>query len=117
VFLDLVVLHPVQPTVVSMQYSTDITPVFGDDAPLDLVVSHPIQPMVEEVVMSMQSSADPTLLLESDKSKEVTFPMQSSVNPTLLLEGDVSFDHVLIISSIVPFEEGSILLSPSALPL
>jgi hypothetical protein len=57
----------------------------GSDASLDHVVSHPIQPMVEEVVMPMQSSVDPTLLLESDKSKEVTLSMQSSVNPTLLL--------------------------------
>jgi hypothetical protein len=68
-----------------MQSSADTTPILGGDASLDLVVSHPIQPMVEEVVVSMQSSVDPTLLLESDKSKEVTLPMQSSVNPTLLL--------------------------------
>jgi hypothetical protein len=83
---------------------------------LDHVVSHPIQPMVEEVVMSMQSSVDPTLLLESDKSKEVTLSMQSSVNPTLLLGGDASFDHVLSISSSVPSEQGSIPLSLSMLP-
>jgi hypothetical protein len=116
VSLDLVVSHPVQPTVMSMQSSTDTTPIFGGDASLDLVVSHPIQPMVEEVVMSMQSSVDPTLLLESDKPKEVTLSMQSSVNPTLLLEGDASFDHVLSISSPVPSEQGSILLSLSMLP-
>jgi hypothetical protein len=114
--LDLVVSHHVQPTVVSMQSSTDTTPIFGGDASLDLVVSHPIQPMVEEVVMSMQSSVDPTLLLESDKSKEVTLSMQSSVNPTLLLGGDASFDHVLSISSPVPSEQGSIPLSSSTLP-
>ena len=66
--------------------------------------------------MPMQSSVDPTLLLESDKPKEVTLPMQSSVNPTLLLEGDASFDHVLSISSPIPSEQGSILLSPSTLP-
>jgi hypothetical protein len=43
-------------------------------------------------------------------------PMQSSVNPTLLLEGDASFDHVLSISIPVPSEQGSILLSLSKLP-
>jgi hypothetical protein len=47
--------------------------------------------MVEEVVVLMQSSVDPTLLLESDKSKEVTLLMQSSVNPTLLLGGAYHF--------------------------
>jgi hypothetical protein len=99
-----------------MQSSADTTPVLGSDASLDHVVSHPIQPMVEEVVMSMQSSVDPTLLLESDKSKEVTLSMQSSVNPTLLLGGDASFDHVLSISSFVPSEQGSIPLSLSTLP-
>ena len=72
--------------------------------------------MVEEVVMPMQSLVDPTLLLESDKSKEVTLLMQSSVNPTLLLGGDASFNHVLSIYSFVPFEQRSIPLSPSMLP-
>jgi hypothetical protein len=71
--------------VVSMQSLTDTTLVLGGDASLDLVLLHPIQPMVEGVVVPMKSSADPTLLLESDNSKEVTLPMQSSVNPTLLL--------------------------------
>jgi hypothetical protein len=33
---------------------------------LDLVVSHPIQPLVEKVVMSMQSSTDPTPLLRGE---------------------------------------------------
>ena len=33
----------------------------------------------------MQSSVDPTLPLESDKSKEVTFSMQYYANPTLVL--------------------------------
>jgi hypothetical protein len=51
VSLDLVVSHPVQPVVMSMQSSTDTSPMFGGDASLDLVLSHPIQP----VVMSMQS--------------------------------------------------------------
>jgi hypothetical protein len=67
--LDHVVSHHVQPAVVSMQSSTDTTPIFWGDASLDHVVSHHIQPMVEKVVMSMQSLVDPTLLLESDKSK------------------------------------------------
>ena len=58
-----------------MKSLTENTPSFGGDAPLDLIVSHPIQPMVEEVVVLMQSSVDPTFLLESDKSKEVTLSM------------------------------------------
>jgi hypothetical protein len=115
--LDHVVSHPVQPAIVPMQSSADTTHVFGSDASLDQVVSHPIQPTVEEVVMSMQSSIDPTLLLKSDKSKEMTLSMQSSTNPTLLSGGDASFNHVLSISSFVPSEQESILLSSSALPL
>jgi hypothetical protein len=83
---------------------------------LDHVVSHPLQPTVEEVVVSMQSSVDPTLLLESDQSKEVTLSMQYLANPTLLLGGDAFFNHVLSISSSVPSEQGSIPLSPSTLP-
>jgi hypothetical protein len=55
--------------------------------------------MIEEVVTPMQSSFDPTLLLESDKSKEVTLSMKYSANPTLLFGGDAYFNHVLIISS------------------
>jgi hypothetical protein len=38
----------------------------------DHVVSQPIQPMVEEVVVPMQSSIDPTLLLENEESTKVT---------------------------------------------
>jgi hypothetical protein len=64
----------------------DPTPLLGGDVPSDHVVSQPIQPVVEEVVMPMQSSADPTLLLESVESTKVVMPMQSSVDPTLLLE-------------------------------
>jgi hypothetical protein len=90
VSLDLVVSHPVQPVVMSMQSSVDTAPIFGSDESLDLVVSHPIQPTIEEEVVSMQYSIDPTLLLESDKPNEVTLSMQSSVNPTLILEGDAS---------------------------
>jgi hypothetical protein len=81
VSLDLVVSHIVQPMVMLMQSSTDNTPVFWGDTPLDLVVSYPIQPMVEEVVVSMQYSIYPTLLLESYKSKDVVTPMQFLVNP------------------------------------
>jgi hypothetical protein len=102
--------------VMLMQFLVDTSLPLGDDASLDLVVSHPVQPTVEEVVVLMQSSVDPTLLLESDKPKEVTSPMQCSVNPTLLLEGDASFDHVLSISSSIPSSLGSIPLSSSMLP-
>jgi hypothetical protein len=99
-----------------MQSSTESTPIFWGDVYLDLVVSYPIQPTVEEVVVLMQSLVDPTLLLESRKSKEVTLLMQSLVNPTLILGGDASFDHVLRISSPVSSEQGSIPLSLSTLP-
>jgi hypothetical protein len=58
-----------------MQSSTKTTPIFWGDVSLDLVVLHPIQPTVEEVVVSMQSLIDPTLILESDKSKEVILLM------------------------------------------
>jgi hypothetical protein len=75
----------VDTTVMSMQSSVDTPFPLGVDAPLDLVFSHPIQPMVEEVVISMQYSIDPTLLSESDKSKEVVAPMQFLVNPALLV--------------------------------
>jgi hypothetical protein len=64
----------------------------------------------------MQFSANPSLLLNSDKSKEVTFTMQSLVNPTLLLGGVASFDHVLRISIPAPSKQGSISLSLSKLP-
>jgi hypothetical protein len=68
------------------------------------------------VAVLMKSPVDPSLLLESDKSKEVTMSMQSLVIPTLLLEGDASFNHVLSISIIVPYEQGRITLSLSMLP-
>jgi hypothetical protein len=105
-----------QPVVTSMQSSANTTPFLGGDVSLNLIVLHPIQPMVEDVVVSMQSSVDLTLLLESDKSKEVTLSMQSLFNPTLLLEGDASFDRVLSISSLVPSKQGRITLSSSTLP-
>jgi hypothetical protein len=102
VSLDLVVSHLVQPMVVSMQSSTNNTPVFGGDAPLDLVVPYPFQPMVEEVVVLMQSSIDPTLLLESDKSKEAVAPMQFSVDLALLVLVLYLLCHILSISSLAP---------------
>jgi hypothetical protein len=46
-----------------MQSSVDPTPLLGGEVPLDHVVSQPIQPLVVEVVMLVQSSADPTSLL------------------------------------------------------
>jgi hypothetical protein len=62
----------VDEVIMSIPYSADTTLILGGDASLDHVVSHPIQPVVEEVVMCpMQSSTDPTLLLESDQSSKV----------------------------------------------
>jgi hypothetical protein len=108
--LDLPVSHLSQPMIVLMQSSTDNTPIISGDAPLDLVVSHPIQPMVEEVVISMQYLIEPTLLLQSDKSKEVVVPMQFLVNPTLLVLVLYLLCHVLSISSISPSEQERVLL-------
>jgi hypothetical protein len=51
--LDLVVSHPIQLAVMSMQSLTDTTSIFGGDAFLDLVFLHPFQPKVEELVVSM----------------------------------------------------------------
>jgi hypothetical protein len=116
VSLDLVVSHIVQPTVVSMQSLTDNTPIFWGDSLLDLVVSHPIQPMVEEVVASMQYSIDPTLLSESDKSKEVVMPMQFLVDPALLVLVLYLLFHVLSISITSPSEQERVLLFLSSLP-
>jgi hypothetical protein len=45
--LEIVVSRPVQPVVMSMQYSINTSLMFGDDVSLDLVVSHPIQPTVK----------------------------------------------------------------------
>jgi hypothetical protein len=114
--LELVVSHLVQPTVVSMQSSTDNTPVFWGDAPLDLIVSHPIHAMVEEVAISMQYSIDPTLLLESDKSKETIVPMQFLVDSALLVLVLYLLCHVLRISSTTPSELERVLLFLSSLP-
>jgi hypothetical protein len=71
------------------------TLILGGDASLYHVLSHYIQTVVEEVVMPMQFSANPTLLLESDHSStKVVEPMQSSVDPTLLSRSDAYFDYV-----------------------
>jgi hypothetical protein len=79
--------------------------------------------VVEKVVMSMQSSADPTPLLGGDAPldhvvsqpiqpvvDEVIMPMQSSADPTLLLESvkstkvvmsmQSSVDHTLLLESV-----------------
>jgi hypothetical protein len=48
--------------------------------------------------------------------EEVVIPMEYPVNPTLPLEGDASFNHVIIISSIAPYEQERVLLSLSTLP-
>jgi hypothetical protein len=64
----------------------------------------------------MQSSVDPTLLLESVKSTKVVTPMQSSVYPTPLFGSNVSTDYVFIISSSILLEQGSILLTSKTPP-
>jgi hypothetical protein len=114
VSLDLVVSHLVQPMVVLMTSSTNTTLVFWGDAPLDLIVLHPIQPMVEEEVVLMQSLIDPTLLLESDKSKEAVMPMQLLVDPLVMFL--YLLCHVLSISSTSPYEQERVFLFLSSLP-
>jgi hypothetical protein len=69
-----------------MQSSIDHTPLWRGDAPLYHVVSHSIHPVVDKVVSSMQSSNDPTLLLESVDSTKVVMSIKYLVDPTLLLE-------------------------------
>jgi hypothetical protein len=64
----------------------------------------------------MQSSIDPTLLLESVESTKVVTPMPSSVDPTPLLGSEVSTDYVFSISSFVLSKQGGILLSPITPP-
>jgi hypothetical protein len=59
----------------------------------------------------MQSSVDPTLLLESVESTKVVMMLQSSADPTLMLESDVSNDYVFSISSSVLSKQGGISLS------
>jgi hypothetical protein len=90
-----------------MKYLAETTLVLGGDSSVDHVFFHPIQPTIEEMVMLTKSSVNPTLFLDSDKSKEVKLPMKSLANPTILLGVDASFDHVLIIFSYVPFEQVS----------
>jgi hypothetical protein len=102
--------------VMSMQSSTDNTPIFWGDTLLELVVSHPIQPMVEEVVVSMQYSIDPTLLLESDKSKEAVAPMQFLVDLALLVLVLYLQCHVLSCSITSPSKQERVLLFPISLP-
>jgi len=75
----------VDEAVVPMKCSTNTTLFWGVDESLDHVVSNLIQPVAEEVVVSMQSLVDPTLLLESDKYTKVVSLMQYSTDPTLLL--------------------------------
>jgi hypothetical protein len=79
-----------------------------------LVSQHSNQYLVDKVVMSMQYSADTTLVLGGDASldhvvshpiqpvvEEVVVSMQSSVDPTLLLESDKSKEVVLSMQSLV----------------
>jgi hypothetical protein len=111
----LVSQHSIQPLVdeaiVSMQSSTDPTPILGVDAPSDHVVLQSIQPVVEKVVALMKSSVDPTLILESVESTKVVMSMQCSGNPALLMGSYVSTDYVFIISSSVTSEQGGIPLT------
>jgi hypothetical protein len=72
--------------------------------------------VVEEVVVPMQFLVDPTLLSESDESKEVISLMQSSTDPTLLSGSDSSFTYIFRISSSIPYQQGVIPLSSSMLP-
>jgi hypothetical protein len=77
------------------------------DSMSSLVPSQSFHPLVDEVVVPMQSSADPTPLFGGDAPldhvflhfihpvvEEVVVSMQSSVDPTPLLWGDAPLDHV-----------------------
>jgi hypothetical protein len=81
-----------------------------------LVSQQIIQLVVEEVFVSMKSSINPTLLLESDDSMKVISSMQSSVDPTLVLGSDAYFNYVFSISSSIASEQGGIPVSSSTLP-
>jgi hypothetical protein len=92
--------HLVQPVVVSMQYLTETSPMFGADVSLDLVVSHIVQPMV----VSMQSSTKTTPIFGSYASldlvvshlvKPVVMSMQSSTETTPIFGSDASLDLVV----------------------
>jgi hypothetical protein len=87
----------VDEVVVLMQYLVIPTLRLVGNVFIDHVFSHPIQPMVEKVVMPMQYSTNPTLLLESDEFKEVISQMKYLVDPTLLLGSDASFNYVFSI--------------------
>jgi hypothetical protein len=89
----------VDEVVMLIKYLVDPTPLLGADAPSDHVVLQPIQQVVEEVVVSMQSSVDPTLLLESVESTKVVMSMQYLVDSTLMMGSDVSIDYVFSISN------------------
>jgi hypothetical protein len=85
---------PIDMTVMPLQSSLDHTPIFeGDVSPIPVIL-HPLQPRIEEVVV----------------------PVQSLVNPTLFAEGDASFNHVINIPDLAPFERERDLLSLSPLP-
>jgi hypothetical protein len=75
--------------VMSMKYSAETTLLLGDDASLDYVVSHVVQPTI--------------------------MPVQSSPDTTYVLRSEASFDHVINISNPIPYEQESVLLSPSML--
>jgi hypothetical protein len=72
--------------------------------------------MVEEVVVSMQYSIDPTLVLESDMSKEAVAPMQFLVDPNLVVLILHLLCHVLSISITSPSKQERVLLFLSSLP-
>jgi hypothetical protein len=93
--------------VAPIESSADPTPLLGGDVPIDHVVLQPIHPVVEKVFTPMQTSVDPTLLLESVESTKVVTPMQSSTDPTLRLGSDVSTNYVFSISSSVLSEQGA----------
>jgi hypothetical protein len=106
----------VDEVIVSMQSSSNTTPLLGGDVHVDHIVSQPIQPVVEKAVTPMQSLVDPTLLLESVNSTKVGMSMQYSIDPTLLLESDVSTDYVFIISISILSKQGGIPLTSSTPP-
>jgi hypothetical protein len=89
--------HPISPLidmeVMSLQSSSDPTPIVEGDVSDVPVITHPIQPEVEEVVV----------------------PVQSLVNPTLLFKGDASFNNVVNIFDTAPSEQERVLLSLSTL--
>jgi hypothetical protein len=64
----------------------------------------------------MQYSTDPTLLLESVESTKLVTPMQYLDDPTLLMGSDVSTDYVFSISSSVLSEQGGIPVTSSTPP-